>query len=256
MPDPIDALENFSTPGLTMEPLSATEVRRRGTRMRRRNHAVATVGIVAAVTLVATPIALAATRTTSSTPPPAIRPPSVAWVQAVPADFPLTEGLPAKNGHDGSPVEARDGYQPQVVDICEGAGWDATGASDVRQATYTGESEGGSDRALALYPTDKDAQSALAAVESRVEACATQTAGRKRFVEVLPSDAGDESLVFADHYTDGGDLSAVQLVRVGNAILFDTSYSIGAPAQDTADLIAEKSTTTVGALCRFSADPC
>ena len=47
-----------------------------------------------------------------------------------------------------------------------------------------------------------------------------------------------------------------QVVRVGNALLLDTAYSIGAPAQDTADLIKEKSATAVDAMCTFAADPC
>ena len=53
MPDPIDELENFSTPGLR-GPLPAAEVRRRGTRLRRRNNALAAIGGVAAVAIIAT----------------------------------------------------------------------------------------------------------------------------------------------------------------------------------------------------------
>src|SRR4051794_2663009 len=97
MPDPADRdflaeLENFSTPGPTMTPLPASEVRRRGTRMRRRNNALATLGGVAAVAIIATPIALAATGGPQgpSPAPPVASQPAGGWQQRVPADFDIT----------------------------------------------------------------------------------------------------------------------------------------------------------------------
>ena len=109
MPDPLDELENFTDPGLTMNPLPASEVRRRGTRMRRRNHALAALGGVAAVALIATPLAMAATNDrTDTTPPPATQSPSptATWVQQIPADFPLTDDMSQGAASDRWPATA------------------------------------------------------------------------------------------------------------------------------------------------------
>lgn len=259
MPDPMDELENFTTPGLTMDPLPAAEVRRRGTRMRRRNNVLAGVAAVAVVAVVATPLALLAGDRGSDGLQPAPDPPSVTWVQTIPADFPLTDGLPATNGHDGSPVTAHDGFEPQVPAICPGQEWTDAGAIDARQATYTGESEGGIDRALTLYPTEGEAELALTAYQAQVQACVVQTDGKKqRFVTTVPSQGGD--VVYANHYTEGGDAHVVRLVRVGNAILDESTYTMGAgdPAvvQDVADTLAQNSTTVVDAMCVFAAAGC
>jgi hypothetical protein len=247
MPDPLDELENFATPGLTMNPLPASEVRRRGTRMRRRNHALATIGGVAAVAIIATPLAMAASHDrTDTTPPPTKPSPSVTWVQEIPADFPLADGLP-------TPARTEASYDSQVTDVC--GGWAPPTSAEVRQAVFR-ESEGGSSHALALYPTEGEAELALTSLGAQTQACALQAEGKQRRVDVLSSDDGDQSLVYVNHYSDAGDIDVVQLVRVGNAILEATSYSNGVPAQDTVDDVARDSEVVIDAMCIFSADPC
>jgi hypothetical protein len=57
MPDPIEELSNFE-PGVPVSPMPAAEVRRRGDRLRRRNTALVVGGAVAAVALVAVPVAV------------------------------------------------------------------------------------------------------------------------------------------------------------------------------------------------------
>jgi len=61
MSDPIDKLASFD-PGPAMNPLPPSEVRRRGDRARRRHTALVVGGAVAAVVLIATPIAVLANR--------------------------------------------------------------------------------------------------------------------------------------------------------------------------------------------------
>jgi hypothetical protein len=247
MRDPLDELENFSTPGLTMDPLPASEVRRRGTRMRRRNNALAAIGGVAAVAIIATPLAMAASNnSTDTTPPPTNPSPTVSWVQEIPADFPLADGLP-------TPVRTDASYDPQVTDIC--GGWVPPGSSEVREAVFT-ESEGGSSHTLALYPTEREAELGLASLGVQVQACALQTEGKQRWVDVSQPDGGDQSLVYVNHYSDAGDIDVVQLVRVGNAILQATTYSNGVPPEQTTALVQERSAAVVDAMCVFSADPC
>ncbi len=247
MRDPLDELENFATPGLTMNPLPASEVRRRGTRMRRRNHALAAIGGVAAVAIIATPLAMAASnKSTDTTPPPANPSPSVTWVTEIPADFPIADGLPR--------ATIQDWYDPQAdADACDGLGWSSDGTVDVSQAIQT-ETEGGWDRTLALYADEDAATQARLGLAARARECAAATEGEGRTTEVVDSD--ESSLVYADQVSEVGERWTHQVVQAGNALLLDTAYSIGAPAQQSADLIKEKSATAVDAMCVFSADPC
>jgi hypothetical protein len=249
MRDPLDELENFTNPGLTMDQLPASEVRRRGTRMRRRNNALAAIGGVAAVAIIATPLAMAATGDRTDTTPPVTTQspsPTVTWVQEIPADFPLAEGLP-------TPVRTEASYDSPVTAVC--AGWAPPGSAEVRQAVFT-ESEGGSSHTLALYPTAGEADLALISLGAQMQACALQTEGKQRWVDVQLSDDGDQSLVYVNHYSDAGDIDVVQLVRVGNAILQATTWSNGVPPEDTVALVQERSASVVDAMCVFSADPC
>jgi len=57
MPDPIEELSNFE-PGVPVNPIPAVEVRRRGDRLRRRNTVFVVGGAVAAIVLIAAPIAV------------------------------------------------------------------------------------------------------------------------------------------------------------------------------------------------------
>jgi hypothetical protein len=57
MPDPSEELSNFE-PGVPVNPMPASEVRRRGDRLRRRNTTFVVGGAVAAIVLIAAPIAV------------------------------------------------------------------------------------------------------------------------------------------------------------------------------------------------------
>jgi len=248
MRDPLDELENFATPGLTMDPLPASEVRRRGSRMRRRNHALAAIGGVAAVAIIATPLAMAASGNRTDTTPPVTTQspsPSVTWVQEIPADFPLADGMPR--------AAAQDRYEAQSdADACNGLGWSPDGppaAVEVQQVHQT-ENEGGVDRALAVYADEDAASQARLSLEARVQECATATDGKARYTEDVSSDAS--SLFYVDHVSEIGEMYTHQVVQVGNALLLTTVYSLGggdpAIVQRTVDLIEEKSAPVVDAM--------
>ena len=246
MRDPIEELESFN-PGMPMNPLPAAEVRRRGTRLRRRNTALAVAGTVAAITVVAVPVAALAGHDTNSSVPPAA--PTHSWLQQVPDDFPLTDGMPA-------PVDARADYDPQVTTVCASAAWSPNGAVSTEQAVYTDRSEGGTDRTLALYADDSEAEAALTRLDVAVSSCAAGTEGRFPSAELLSSDLGEQSVVYANRYTDGGDLSLVQVVRVGNAILQADAYSTGAAPEQTAATVRSATSPVIAAMCAFSATGC
>jgi len=235
-----------------MNPLPAADVRRRGDKIRRRNNALATVGGLAAVAVIAAPFAIFAGGHDSSNPQP-VDPPRT-WVQEIPDDFPLSDQMPAS-------TKERDGYEQQQVDVCDSQSWTDDGVTDVRQATYTGETEGGSDRVLGLYPSEREASLAFMSTAASVQACAAETEGAKqRSVDVVRSSLGEQSIVYANHMSDAGDMFVVQLVQVGNAILQDTTYAMGGGdpqvVQQTADLLEQQSTGVVNAMCEFSADGC
>jgi hypothetical protein len=253
MPDPIDELENFSIPGPAMNPMPASEVRRRGDRIRRRNNVLTAAGGIAAVAVIAAPFAVFGGGS-SSPDKIAPAPQPTEWVQEIPQDFPLTDQMPAS-------TKERDGYEQQHVDVCEDQSWSAEGVADVRQATYTDPSEGGSDRVLGVYPSEREATLALESTAARVQACALETEdARQRSVDVLPSAIGDASVVYTNHMSDAGDMFVVQLVQVGNAILQDSTYSFGGGdpqvVQQMADLLETTSAGVVDSMCLFSADGC
>ena len=70
MSDPIDELNHFE-PGVPVSPIPAAEVRRRGDRLRRRRTALVMGGAVAAVLLIAVPVAVVASSDSDGTPQPA-----------------------------------------------------------------------------------------------------------------------------------------------------------------------------------------
>jgi hypothetical protein len=241
MPDPIEELQNFNQQGLHVNPLSASEVRRRGDRMRRRNTALAAVGgIAAAVIVIATPLAVVANHDTDSSPslPPASQPtPSTdqtAWLQKVPAGFPLAEGLSGGESPGHLP-----GSGPAVADLtfCGVSTWSATSDAPVKAVdfdgvAFRGESEDSRSRVLSLYVDDTAAQRALDAIRAGVEACPQDPngSGAPLVLDVVPADlAADDSIVFTQQsQMDVGllaDLTVFQVARVGNALYVATQYT-------------------------------
>ena len=101
MSDPIRDLENLKHEGMNVNPLPASEVRRRGTRMRRRNNALAAVGALAVVAVIATPLAVVARGGDHAGPGPVGSPsPSPTqtvrtdWLQTIPGDSRLGHRAP------------------------------------------------------------------------------------------------------------------------------------------------------------------
>ncbi|WP_300645014.1 hypothetical protein [Nocardioides sp.] len=258
--DPFETFKATMSTSGTLHPLPAHEVRRRGDRLRRRNTALAVAGgTVAALVAVGVPVAL--TQTGGSTDGDAglvaTQGPStdaVAWRVDIPADFPLVEGLPDTNVFSGTPVEAREGYEPQAPGPCRGEAWDVTGSLDVLQAVFQ-DTEGGIDRSLAVFADDTEAAARIDAMAEQAATCRdTETT-----VVPLTSDLGEQSLVFANVWEDG-QTYLHQAVRVGNAVLYTTSFSLGggdpAVLEDERERSQDRDSEVIAQMCTFSADPC
>ncbi|ANH36728.1 hypothetical protein I601_0275 [Nocardioides dokdonensis FR1436] len=258
MPDD-DVFATYKDLGVSVHPLPASEVRRRGDRMRRRRTALATVGIVAAVgVLVATPLALVAGGDDSSRPIDPAAPSTVEWRTTVPDDFPLASGMP-----DGA--ERSADYAQQVVGPCGGPGFTAEGALDTEDVIWTDGVEASEQRALAVYADDTAAAAALDDVREQLGACEEPSErGDSIAAAEQPSDLGEESFVFVNEwYAAGeptGEAHVNQLVRVGNAVLYDNANFGGAGDPAVVDLTVaqtrEDSAYAVSSMCVFAADPC
>lgn len=279
MSDPIEELENFNDQGLNVNPLPAAEVRRRGTRMRRRNNALAAIAGVAAVAIVAVPLGMYAAGNGPAPEPAPLNPsptrttdtPVTSWRQAVPPGFPLTEGFPATNANDGSPVTASD--QPALAEItlCGVPAWSTTAAGPIRAqdaagVSYAGESEDSRARTLAVYENDHAAEQALAGLRAALENCPVDRTGSRapQQYDVSEADLGDEAFTFTQRSRDGagfmGDLSVYQVVRVGNAVYLATYYGQGGANEQviahTLQLMNTDSAPVISDLCLFAAEPC
>lgn len=255
-----DLFESFTTMDQThLHPLPASEVRRRGDRLRRRNTALAVAGgTVAAMTAIGAPLALTqgggADRDSLPIATDGPSPDAVQWRTSIPEDFPLTEGMPTTNVLSGTPVETREGYEPQAPGPCGGPAWDVSGALDSLQAIFQ-DTEGGVDRTVSAFPDDASAGARLDELSERARSCDS----RQIRVAWVEQDLGDQSVVFADVWDDG-TAYLHQAVRVGNAVLYTTAYFNGGGDPDVVERTwrqAEQDTAdVVSAMCVFSADPC
>jgi len=263
-------LDHFDQGLPAMDQLPASEIRRRGDRMRRRRTAgVAVAGVLAAAVAVGTPvIALSGSGDDRDVAPPiATSPaptepgePSAGWLTTVPEDFPLTSGFadPDATPNDGL---AQD---PSLAVACGSAGF--AGFVDNAVVTYQGPSEDRAVRILVLYPDAASATAELAELRSDIDGCGpTNVAkGTTMVVETVPVDLGtEESFAFSQQiqHQDGlvSDLSMFEVARTGNAIYVDMSYGAAGGDQVVGferDRLEENSTAPLQEMCRFAEHPC
>ena len=262
--DPFEPLDNFPE-GLHVDALPASEVRRRGDRMRRRNTALAAVGgVVAAAVFIGVPVALTAGND-KDTIDPAPAPPSATedaqpdWLTEIPEDFPVTEGMT----DEGEPTEGDlDAYA-----VCEFAYPTSPGTADTVTWFFSNDGESSQTRTFQVWPDETTAQASLNALVEAVQACPQQTTeGGEDLIESRLVDfetGGDTSVTFVQQIVqdDGlvSQLTTVEVTQVGNAVLVDSSFGSagGDQAIDIATQnLAERSAPTRAAMCVFSADPC
>lgn len=225
--DPLQQLASFGAGG-PVDPLPATEVRRRGDRRRARRTAVTGVVGAVAVLAVALPAGLYAARDGGgrSAPPASSTSAPTPLRTTIPADFPILAGIdPAP---ESAAVEDGPGNLADVR-ICGRSVWPAS-ALDRRAATLPGEESSPTwSRDLLLFPTVSGAESAVRALASGLDRCPSEElvepalGGRTvdyLHVRVDHDVAGaDQTLTWTDDFADGGHDGAItQVVRVGNAL--------------------------------------
>jgi len=251
MSDPIHDLENFNSEGLPVNPLAPSEVRRLGDRMRRRRNAAAVVAGVAAVAVIAAPIALYAGRDDSSAPSPAPSPsesttsapvvpdPIVSWFEEIPEDFPLAVGWPdddeAERGEDG--LKGPDRVLRSLTFTLCGDTLNDTVYVDRLRADWTNV-EDYRHRQLTTYA---DADQAVAEVKALTDfhrECPTEEGddGYTRVTEVQRTEVGGESWAVVTHYEFDGapavGLTITHVIRLGRAVLINTISNEGGAGQD------------------------
>lgn len=244
MPELDDVFATFRTEGTTVDPMPAAQVRRRGDRRRRRNHALASLGGVAAAFLViGTPLAVLDSGDRDAPAPPiASSPAAPQWRQTVPGSFDLTPGI---NGADpAGNVTQESAPAVATIERCGEVVFDATdGTVDVLGASYrpAEPTDTGADRTLALYPDARAADQALTRIRTAATGCDTEEygAGDTRVHELvgsrLPADDSAvliERIRFAGEEFFNGELTVVQVARVGNALLVTEGFSAGPGADD------------------------
>ncbi|HEY0949453.1 hypothetical protein, partial [Nocardioides sp.] len=256
MRDPIEELENFSVPGAPMTPLPASEVRRRGDRIRRRNNVLAGAAAVAVVAAIVTPIAVLADHDDSRSIQPA---PQTDWVQTVPEDFPLNHGMFGE-----PPVRAASGVEDIV--LCGTTVWssdDPVATVDLAGARFE-ENEAYQGRTLALYADDAAAEQAMSALRSGVADCPRDEIGGGSALvhQEIDGGLGEGALSFIEQVEEPDLVSQLTLwgvVRSGNALYLDTSYGAAGGDQAVATALSNmshRSEVVRAQLCVFSAEPC
>lgn len=253
MPDPIDELENFSLPGPPMNPLPAAEVRRRGDRIRRRNNALATVGGLAVVAIIAAPFALAAGGSDSDSIQPA---PQVDWITSIPAGFDLG-ALPDTAAFT---FDVRDESVVDNVHACGKEVYSTSGTTDVAGAHWAEPgSEGSTGRTLAVYTDEDAARAALDDLRQGVLDCPRDG----RFVNAaadLPVPGAEDAFLWTNQVDDGDlryDTTGFQAVQVGNALYLATAFSSASEEQaTTVGSLLRNSAPVVDQLCTFSVEGC
>lgn len=280
MPEPTDARDPFAhfDPEVPV-PLPAADIRRRGDRLRRRNAGLAVAGAVAAIALVATPLAVltggddtdalppAGQSTTTVTDPtgpadPTSPAPSspADLVTEIPDDFPLAAGLPETNLETGEPTEVVRGGETTDFALCQDVGFSPTTPSaltDVARVAYLGP-EDGRQRQLTVWATVDGAEAAIDDVRDTLADCAPEGA---RYTEQTSSYDGD-STVYTVQYSAFGDfeqgdelatgLGVIEAVRVRNALYLARydSEAGGSPEAATPGVVqaAEQSAEAVTAM--------
>jgi hypothetical protein len=260
MPD-LDELHGFD-PALGAPMLRPAEIRRRGDRRRRRRTGLVAGGAALVVALaVGAPTLVRSSGHARDVQPAPSPNPEVAWVTAVPDDFPLADGFP-------TPSEVTTRQDPDLLPVC--GPW-LMDFEDSAVIHYSGESENSAQRMLVLFNDANAARAQLALLRDSTSHCVpisgppgsqwSLSAGPVPLDQVVRP--ADDTYAFSEQvrHDDGlvSDLTLVEVSRTGNALYFESSYtSAGGDAVVASELkrLEQASQVPLSAMCVFAADPC
>jgi hypothetical protein len=257
MPDLHD-LDQFNEGLPAMDLLPASEIRRRGDRMRRRRTGLVAAGSVLAVALaIGTPVIAfsGADEDLQPAPRPSQTDTVPHWLTEVFDDCPLTAGFPDP---DAQPSDAL-ANDPAVPATC---GY-FLGSTDNRVVAYQGESEDRAARYLVVYLDAATAKDQLAYFRN-ASSCPADSAGPLFQRTSSSTDVGtDEAWVFTEQVQQGddllSDLTLALVARTGNAIYVDMAYTSAGGndvVRSVEELVTERSKEPLELLCVYAADPC
>lgn len=277
MSDPFDTLKHLDE-GPARPALPASEVRRRGDRMRRRRGAMQALGAtLAVVTIVGGGFAVGGELTDGArpVPPPASQGPSPVdpkpeddWRTAIPADFPLDQGFPEADFSESELTPPGPDVQPfEYVEACEKGVFPTIQAREGLGTVFQ-QPEDMRSRLLTTYADADEAHGVLTAVVQGFDACPRESYGgvpeSVALTEVRETGVGDEGYAIVRTYESGGHpaigLGQIHVVRVGNALLLlSTSNEGGGTKQDVERQVEEQTAQTQAlaeAMCIFSLAGC
>ena len=290
MSDPFEELRELGS-GMPARPLPASEVRRRGDRMRWRRTAFQAAGAAVTVAVLGSGGLLVGENMTGTGPPPrpatqapsptvsATEPPG-GWVSEIPEGFPLAVGLPAPDPVGNAP--------PWSTSVATDVAWSLLPCheQDTGQSVFPSDARRTAAsfifaqvparrhvRQLVVYRDGGSAAAAADQILAQARACgpeeAVPDAGELRWEVTAGPDLGGEQawLVSGAEYglaTDARGTSRVLLavVREGNALLvarLGDAASLPDPADLTEPAAAEwvgHVTTISAAMCVFAVQPC
>ena len=260
MPDS-DQLTGFDA-GLGAPMLPPSEIRRRGDRRRRRRTGLVAGGAALAVALaVGTPVVVWSGGDERDVQPAPNPDQEVAWVTAVPDDFPLADGFPM-------PSEVTTHQDPDLLPVC--GPW-LMDFEDSAVIHYSGASEDSAQRMLVLFNDANAARAQLAMLRESTNHCVPIPGPPESHLMLtagpVPLDhvarPTEDTYAFAEQVRHGdglvSDLTLVEVSRTGNALYFESSYtSAGGDAVLASELarLEQASGVPLAAMCEFAADPC
>jgi hypothetical protein len=264
VPDLFDPLRNLDD--VPMSPLPASEVRRRGDRMRRRRHGLQALGTAAGVGVIASGAALAMTAFDNPTREDATSvaaAPEGGWLHEIPTHYALDRGYPDARPPESQQHGPSQKFAPltvQGIKACGAVGYPSAEPVD-SLGTLWNAPEDFRARELTIYPDATTASSVVTELADAWQACPTETLPDPPFeltTSVERGTVGDESWTVVKGAGSAPQLEVFNLVRVGNAVLVNQISNEGS-FDSSAAHVAEQN-AQVGALvadmCIFALDPC
>lgn len=222
MSDPIKDLENFNPQGLPMDPLTPSEVRRRGDRVRRRNNGVIALGAAAAIAVVATSgVFIDNVVDRGAEPaPPGPSETRQAGSTKIPDGFPLAAGV--------SGAQKTDTAAMSDLDYCGTTPLAGLRPSDVRSIALSG---GETSLTRTLYVLDSP-EASVTAHKGILDAAAACTDGDPKdtgAIEVHTAGEGWPGSTVTEDFAHGASttepsVEVVNVVSAGSALLVTSTY--------------------------------